>query len=116
VGGTVLTYEIDPESSGDPTDPGAMVDALNRRFETVGADHVYASVSGDRRSVDIYVTNQGDHEADVAAVKELIRRAGRLELRVVANERDEATALEAAGKYLAAARTDPALAVELEAR
>ncbi|HXG11172.1 MAG TPA: protein translocase subunit SecD [Gemmataceae bacterium] len=50
----------------------------------------------------------------VEQIKELISRQGSLEFRILANERDDAAAIQAARDYFARAKTDKAIQNELE--
>lgn len=53
---------------------------------------------------------------EVQTIKELISRVGSLEFRILANERDDREAIDAARKYFTEAKNSPALKRDLEAR
>jgi SecD/SecF fusion protein len=111
VGGTVLVYEVEesrPPSSGSIED---LPDALRRRLDPSGSLGITARLVGDRQ-VEIAIPRSGDHDKVVQMARELVKQAGVLEFRIVANERDDAEALAAARDYL----KDPRNAEELKKR
>jgi hypothetical protein len=112
VGGTLLLYDLqlDPDAR-HPVPPASaqeVAEALQRRFAASESWYALATYIRPNQVQVIVPRMGGDHAADVAAVKELVRHTGLLEFRVLANGHDDGPALEAAAKFLAASRADPA--------
>jgi preprotein translocase subunit SecD len=90
-GGTLLVFETDGEP---PDDLEALVEALQKRFDSSGGG-VVVRAEGDRR-VEIGVPNGKTHDEQVEMVKRLVSRRGLLEILVLANRSDDDAAVVAA--------------------
>jgi SecD/SecF fusion protein len=95
-GGTILVYELDSDGSV-PADfqPQDMADALLRRIDPSGELGVTVDPVDESR-FEIAIPRSKNHEQEVARAKDLVRRVGFLEFRILANARDDKEAFEAA--------------------
>jgi preprotein translocase subunit SecD len=112
VGGTVLVYQVEEGSNPPPGDRlEALPDALRHRLDPSGVLGITVRLVG-AGQVEIAIPRSGDHEKAVRMTRDLVKQAGVLEFRVVANEKDDAEGLRAAQDYL----KDPRNARELAKR
>jgi SecD/SecF fusion protein len=128
VGGTILVYEVDVTKFKDGKLPDGyrpeqLITALKRRIDPADLYNVTIRPISDTR-VEIILPTGGTHGTqeggksftpeEVENVKKLIAEVGSLEFRILANEQDDAAAIEAARKAIAAAKDDKAVAAELD--
>lgn len=104
-GGVVAVYELEGAANEGATPDSATLDALKavlkQRLDPSGARGVVVEiVEGKRVSVTLPNTSPKVDERIFENEKRLISAPGRLELRIVANPRDHAEAIEAAGKFV----------------
>jgi preprotein translocase subunit SecD len=116
-GGTLLTYAVDEGASPPGTyDPDELAAALARRL---GASWRNGLAVRPARpgAVEVAIPRTRSHDAEVERVKQLVREAGSLEFRILANEVDDQEALVvAAWRDLTAARTSSKVRAELARR
>lgn len=123
-GGTILVYEVDQDASklSRGNDPSAgrakadtvLADSLKRRIDPADILGVVIRPLGESR-VELILPYGARSEAgkgninqdEVEKVKELIKQVGSLEFRILANDMDDAEAVEAAREYFRKARQDP---------
>jgi preprotein translocase subunit SecD len=114
-GGTVLIYEVEivePPPEGPRIE--SLAQALKKRIDPADLTAVSVRRVGKTR-VEIVLPWMGkDHEQSVRRIKDLVARTGQLEFRIVANEHDDAKALEAARKYFAEVSGDPKRMKQIE--
>ena len=122
-GGTILVYEVDQELSGQSRGPdagagratadSAMADSLKRRIDPADLLGVVVRPIGGGSRVEIllpYSTAAGEGgvtQSEVEKIKGLIREVGSLEFRIMANQTDDADAVDAVKEYLKRARENP---------
>jgi preprotein translocase subunit SecD len=107
-GGTLLVYELDTSVAlPNGFKPEDMVAAIKRRLDPANLFGIQVKVAKDNR-FEVGIPRRKDHDATVKLVKELLAQAGQLEFRILANEEDDAKAIEAAQKYFAEAGKDEA--------
>lgn len=118
-GGTILVYEIDRSDPDTEVRTAGLeketLAAFQRRFVAAKLTHVTAAYR-DRNRIEFRIPRTEDHDRDVAAVKELVLRAGHLEFRVLANEEDDFEGMREARTLIERGATDPAVGAELERR
>jgi SecD/SecF fusion protein len=123
-GGTILVYEVDQDASkmSRGSDAGgtrakadtALAESLKRRIDPTDILGVVIRPLGESR-VEIILPYGGASEggrtgvsqAEVDKIKLLIREVGSLEFRILANDTDDADALEAARDYFKRAKENP---------
>ena len=97
-GGVILIYEVDETQQTAPMasdfDMDDLVAALNRRINPGGQKEVVVRKFGERQ-VEIIIPEVAPAEID--QLKNKITTAGLLEFRILANDRDDARAIELAG-------------------
>ncbi len=124
-GGTILVYEVDQDASklshGGDTRMGrakadtALADSLKRRIDPTDILGVVIRPLGESR-VEIILPygspseggKEGVNQSEVEKIKGLIREVGSLEFRILANDTDDAEAIEAAKEYFRKAKENPA--------
>jgi preprotein translocase subunit SecD len=114
-GGTVLTYEID--SDQPPTEgyrPEMLVQALKARCDPYGFRHITIQPVGENRIEIAIPWLRKDHDSVISAIKNLVSTVGRLEFRIVANEKNDGQVFEAARQYFATAVSDTKRRNEIE--
>jgi preprotein translocase subunit SecD len=108
-GGTLLVYELDTsEALPKGFQPDVMVKAIKRRLDPSNLFGIRVKAAKDNR-FEIGIPRRKDHDANVKLVKQLLAQAGQLEFRILANEKDDAKAIEEAQKHFTAASTDEAI-------
>jgi SecD/SecF fusion protein len=95
-GGTILVYEVDQtkKEPGKPVDMDELLKALARRVNPGGQKEVTIRTYGPEQ-VEIILPQVSD-EREIAQVEDIIGRAGTLEFRILANNRDHAQLIERA--------------------
>jgi hypothetical protein len=106
VGWTVLVYEVEESRppSGDSLED--LPDALQRRLDPSGSLGITARLVGDRQ-VEIATPRSGDHDKVVQMARELVKQAGVLAFRIVANGVDDFGLLTCAATSGPGARRAP---------
>ncbi len=94
-GGAILVYEIDPakREPGKPVDMDRLIAAVSRRVNPGGQKEVTIRPSG-ADQIEIIIPEVDNAELD--RVEKTISRAGTLEFRIIANERDHKSLIERA--------------------
>ena len=123
-GGTILVYEVDQDASklsqGGTASQGraqadtALAESLKRRIDPADILGVVIRPLGKSR-VEIILPyadrqedgKQGAKQGEVDRVKELIKQVGSLEFRILANDTDDAEAIDAAKEYFRKADRKP---------
>jgi SecD/SecF fusion protein len=125
-GGTILVYEMDltkfPDGKVPPGTSQQLAATLKRRIDPSDLYNVTVRPVSETR-VEIILPTGDQRNAktrsltseEVERVKELIKQVGSLEFRILAGERDDAEAMDAAKKYLEEAKTNPQRKAEIEA-
>jgi preprotein translocase subunit SecD len=113
VGGTVLVYELEEEQNSEDFKPEELAAAVQRRVDPSGAYGITAGPVGERR-VEVQIPGAGgEHAARVEWVKELLASVGNLEFRILANDRNDKEAQDAARKFFESARSNDKVRQEL---
>jgi preprotein translocase subunit SecD len=91
-GGTLLVFEVDGEP---PDDLEPLVETLQKRFDLSGGAGIVVRGAGEGQ-VEVGVPNGKTHDDQVAMVKRLVTRRGKLEVLVLSNRLDDEAAINAA--------------------
>jgi hypothetical protein len=100
LGGTVLTYDVDRARLAENLDLPALVAALQRRMDDSNLRHVTVRAAGADR-VELLVPRVGNHEENLAQVRELVAETGSLEFCILASAEHDADAVEAIARAFA---------------
>jgi SecD/SecF fusion protein len=111
VGGTILIYEVDQdrerqrrslEDAKGATFQGAktsqaLAESVKRRIDPDDVQNITVRPAGDNR-IEVILPMSKLNAGDIAKVRKLIEQVGSLEFRIVANEHDDAPAINATEK------------------
>ena len=125
-GGTILVYEVDQQANegrGAEARGGrraeadaALAESLKRRIDPADLLGVVVRPSAGKSRVEILLPygrqgasggQGGASQSEVEKIKGLIQEVGSLEFRIMANDTDDAEALEAVREYLKRAKDNP---------
>jgi hypothetical protein len=114
-GGTILVYEADTREPLDLETALRLCERLTSRLERAGAQDATVRLV-DLRRVAIEIPRTRDHDRNLAAVRRIVARTGRVRFCIMANADDDHEIFRECHRFFEGARANPKLWADMTAR